>query len=290
MNRSIWPVQTQCRVLEVSTSAYYAWRRRPVSAQARDDAALLERIRQCHVDSGGTYGAPRIRAELADQGHAVSTKRVARLMRQAGISGETRRAGVITTTPGSERAAPDLVERDFTASAPDQLWCADATYVATWAGWLYLAVVIDVFSRRVVGWHIAEHLRTELMRTALDQAIAERRPEGVIHHSDQGCQYTSIAFGERCREAGIRPSTGSAGDCFDNALAESFFATLECEWLKRRSLRSKAEGHRALFQFIEGWYNRRRRHSALGQRSPIEYERLATRTGSDTAPKHERVH
>jgi len=290
MNRELWPVRTQCRVLEVSSSAYYAWRQRAESARARYDAVLLERIRDRHVASGGTYGAPRIRADLADEGHHVATKRVARLMRVAGLCGVHRRTGVITTTAGSERAAPDWVERDFTAAAPDQLWCADATYVATTAGWLYLAVVIDVFSRRVVGWAVADHLRTELMCAALDHAIGQRRPDGVIHHSDQGCQYTSIAFGERCREAGIHPSTGSAGDCFDNALAESFFATLECEWLKRRTLRSKAEGERALFQFIEGWYNPRRRHGALGQRSPIEYERRWAQVGSESAPKHERVH
>lgn len=290
MNRGLWPVRTQCRALGVSPSAYYAWRRRPASARARYDAVLLDRIRDRHVASGGTYGAPRIRADLADEGHHVATKRVARLMRVAGLCGESRRTGVMTTTPGSERAPPDLVERDFTATAPDRLWCADATYVATWAGWVYLAVVIDVFSRRVVGWAVADHLRTGLMRAALDHAIAQRRPDGVIHHSDQGCQYTSIAFGERCREAGIRPSTGSAGDCFDNALAESFFATLECEWLKRRTLRSKAEGERALFQFIEGWYNPWRRHGALSQRSPIDHERRWAQTGSESAPGHESVH
>ena len=290
MNRELWPVRTQCRALGVSPSAYYAWRRRPESARARYDAVLLDRIRDRHVASGGTYGAPRIRADLGDEGHHVATKRVARLMRVAGLCGESRRTGVMTTTPGSERAPPDLVERDFTATAPDRLWCADATYVATWAGWLYLAVVIDVFSRRVVGWAVADHLRTELMRAALDHAIVQRAPDGVIHHSDQGCQYTSIAFGERCREAGIHPSTGSAGDCFDNALAESFFATLECEWLKRRTLRSKAEGERALFQFIEGWYNPWRRHGALGQRSPIDHERRWAQTGSESAPRHESVH
>lgn len=290
MNRSIWPVRTQCRVLEVAPSAYYAWRRRPASARARYDAVVLEAIRRHHLDSGGTYGAPRIRAVLADEGHCVATKRVARLMRVAGLAGETRRTGVVTTTPGSERAPPDLVERAFTADSPDALWCADATYVATSAGWLYLAVVIDVFSRRVVGWAVADHLRGELMRAALDHAIGQRDAAGVIHHSDQGCQYTSIAFGERCREAGVRPSTGSAGDCFDNALAESFFATLECEWLKRRTLRSKAEGERALFEFIEGWYNPRRRHKALGQRSPVDYEAMWMQQQGHTARNRETVH
>jgi len=173
------------------------------------------------------------------------------------------------------RPAPDLVDRNFVAAGPDRLWVADITYVPTWAGFLYLAVVIDAWSRRVVGWAMETHLRTELVLQALNMALFQRRPAEVIHHSDQGCQYTSIAFGKRCEQAGVRPSMGSVGDAYDNALAESFFATLECELLDRNRFRTQAEARMAVFQFIEGWYNPRRRHSALGYRSPIDFERAA---------------
>jgi hypothetical protein len=166
------------------------------------------------------------------------------------------------------------VDRNFTATGPDQLWVADITYVPTWAGFLYLAIVLDVWSRRVVGWAMETHLRTELVLKALDMAAWRRKPDGVIHHSDQGTQYTSVAFGRRCEEMGVRPSLGSVGDAYDNAMAESFFASLECELIDRRSFRSHAEGRRAVFHYIEGWYNPRRRHSALGYESPMSFERL----------------
>ena len=194
-------------------------------------------------------------------------------MRAAHLRGVSRRKRPRTTQRQSAaQPAPDLVERDFTASGPDQLWVADITYVATWAGFLYLAVVVDAWSRRVVGWAMANHLRTELVLGALEMAIQQRRPSGTIHHSDQGSQYTSLAFGKRCREAGVRPSMGSAGDCFDNALCESFFATLECELLDRYTFHTREAARRAVFQFIEGWYNPHRRHSALGYVSPVGYE------------------
>ena len=235
---------------------------------------MLDRIRDIHRTSRGTYGAPRIHAELVAQGHAVGRKRIARLMRRAGLRGISRRKGTRTTVRDARaRAVPDLVERDFTADAPDRLWVADITYIPTWAGFLYLAVVLDTFSRRVVGWSMANHLRTQLVLDALDMALWQRRPDGVIHHSDQGSQYTSLAFGKRCRDAGVRPSTGSVGDCYDNAMCESFFATLECELLERRRFRSHAEARMAVFEFIEGWYNPRRRHSAIGYLSPVNYER-----------------
>ena len=235
---------------------------------------MLDRIRDIHRTSRGTYGAPRIHAELVAQGHAVGRKRIARLMRRAGLRGISRRKGTRTTVRDARaRAVPDLVERDFTADAPDRLWVADITYIPTWAGFLYLAVVLDAFSRRVVGWSMANHLRTQLVLDALDMALWQRRPDGVIHHSDQGSQYTSLAFGKRCRDAGVRPSTGSVGDCYDNAMCESFFATLECELLERRRFRSHAEARMAVFEFIEGWYNPRRRHSAIGYLSPVNYER-----------------
>ncbi len=270
----MYPVATMCRLLGVSTSGYYAWQGRAPSAHADSDTALLERIREIHRTSRETYGAPRIHAELIAEGRAVSRKRIARLMRGAGLAGISRRKGMRTTVRDARaRAAADLVERNFTAEAPDQLWVADITYIPTWAGFLYLAVVLDVFSRRVIGWSMANHLRTRLVLDALDMALWQRRPDGVIHHSDQGSQYTAIAFGNRCRAAGVRPSTGSVGDCYDNAMCESFFATLECELLDRRRFRSHAEARMAVFEFIEGWYNPRRRHSAIGYLSPINYER-----------------
>jgi putative transposase len=238
------------------------------------DETLGARIRAIHAHSRGTYGAPRVRAELAAEGQAVSQKRVARLMRQAGLSGVSRRRRFSTTTRDHQaRPAPDLVDRNFTASRRDQLWVADITYIPTLAGFLYLAVVLDAFSRRIVGWAMATHLRTELVLGALDMALGQRRPAEVIHHSDQGTQYTSIAFGQRCRQAGVRPSMGSVGDCFDNALCESFFATLECELLDRQKFHSQIEARMAVFDYIEGWYNRHRRHSALGYLSPVEFEK-----------------
>jgi putative transposase len=267
-------VATMCRVLGVSTSGYYAWRTRPRSERARADAELSLRIQAIHERSRATYGAPRIHAELADQGIRVGRKRVARLMEVAGIYGVSRRKWITTTTRDrAMRPAPDLVERNFSAPAPNELWVSDITYIPTWTGFLYLAVVLDVFSRRVVGWAMETHLRTELVLAALNMALGQRRPADVIHHSDQGTQYTSIAFGTRCQQARVRPSMGSVGDCFDNAMAESFFATLECELLERRSFKTQAEARMAVFDFIEGWYNPHRRHSALGYQSPIDYER-----------------
>lgn len=263
-----------CRVLGVSRSGYYAWQHRPPSARSEADAALQRRIEEIHDDSRGTYGRPRIHAELAAEGVRVSPKRIARLMRLSGIEGVSRRKGLGKGRGKKETApAPDLVERKFAATGPDQLWVADITYVPTWAGFLYLSVVMDAWSRRIVGWSMATHLRTELVLGALDMALWQRRPSEVIHHSDQGTQYTSIAFGLRCKEAGVRPSMGSVGDCFDNAMCESFFATLECELLDRRRFKTQAEARIAIFEFIEGWYNPRRRHSALGYESPMSYER-----------------
>jgi putative transposase len=270
------PVATMCRVLGVSPSGYYAWRVRPMSARARQDADLVQRIREIHEHSRGTYGSPRVHAELTAQGDRVSRKRVARLMRASGLEGVSRRKGRTTTVRDRDaRPAPDLVQREFTAAGPDRLWVADITYIPTWAGFLYLAVALDAWSRRVVGWSMTTHLRTELVLAALNMALWQRRPDGVIHHSDQGCQYTSIAFGKRCGEMGVRPSMGSVGDCYDNALCESFFATLECELLDRSRFRTQAEARMAIFDFIEGWYNPHRRHSGIDQVSPMEYEQRA---------------
>ena len=275
-NQAHHRVATMCRVLGVSASGYYAWRGRGRSHRAKRDEELRGPIRTIHTASRGTYGVPRVHAELGSQGWRVSRKRVARLMRESGLAGVSRRRGTRTTRqePG-RRAAADRVERQFRADAPNRIWVADITYVPTWAGFLYLAIVLDVFSRKVVGWAMANHLRTELVLAALNMALGQRRPQGVIHHSDQGTQYTSLAFGKRCREMGVVTSTGSAGDCYDNAMAESFFATLECELLQRRSFPTQAEARMAIFAFVEGWYNTARLHSALGYLSPNEFERRA---------------
>lgn len=268
------PIATMCRVLGVSPGGYYARLKRPPSPRAQADAELTEGIAAIHRRSRETYGAPRIHAELKTQGIRIGCKRVARLMRAAGLHGVSRRNWIVTTVRDREaRRAPDLVERNFAAAAPNRLWVADITYIPTWTGFLYLAVVLDVFSRRIVGWAMATHLRTELVLEALNMALAQRRPAAVIHHSDQGSQYTALAFGQRCDEAGVRPSMGSVGDCFDNAMCESCFATLECELLNRRPFKSQIEARMAIFEFIEGWYNPHRRHSALDYRSPINYER-----------------
>jgi putative transposase len=272
-NQANYPIATMCRVLGVSTSGYYAWRKHRPSQREQEDVQLAAQIRRIHARSNGTYGAPRLHAELAAAGVRVGRKRVARLMQAIGLQGVSRRKRPRTTErrPAAQ-PAPDLVQRDFTVCASNKLWVADITYVATWAGFLYLAVVVDAWSRRVVGWAMAHHLRTELVLSALEMAIRQRRPAQVIHHSDQGSQYTSIAFGNRCRDAGVRPSMGSVGDCFDNALCESFFASLECELLDRYTFRSHDEARLAVFHFIEGWYNTHRRHSALAYASPLQYE------------------
>jgi putative transposase len=268
-----YAIASMCRLLGVSSSGYYAWMKRRPSRRAETDAALIGEIRATHAASRGTYGAPRIHAELTAKGMCVGRKRVARLMSQAGLAGVSRRKFVVTTVKSDSRQAPDLVERNFSAAAPDRLWVADITYVPTWAGFLYLAVVLDAFSRRIVGWSMATTLATPLVLDALNMALVTRRPRDVIHHSDQGSQYTSIAFGHRCRDAGVRPSMGSVGDAYDNAMCESFFATLECELLDRCRFKTQAEARSAVFAFIEGFYNPRRRHSSIGYLSPIDYER-----------------
>src|SRR5947208_5414687 len=242
-------------------------------------AAQPDRRRTGRGDPCRTYGFSRHLRGAAHscrscgQGIRVGRKRVARLMSAAGLTGVSRRKFVHTTVKGSGRQAPDLVDRNFTAERPNLLWVADITYIPTSAGFLYLAVVLDACSRRIVGWSMATTLATRLVLDALNMALAMRRPKGVIHHSDQGSQYASIEFGHRCREAGVRPSMGSVGDAYDNAMCESFFATLECELLDRRRFKTQAEARIAVFEFIEGFYNPRRRHSSIGYLSPIRFER-----------------
>lgn len=263
-----------CRVFGVSPSGFYAWNSRGPSARAIRDAEITTHVRVFHARSKGAYGAPNIHEDLRDVGIRVGCKRVARLMKTDGLKGVCRRKWVTTTVRDADTTpAADLVERQFTADAPNRLWVADITYVPTWAGFLYLAVVLDAFSRKIVGWAMAEHLRTDLVLAALNMALGQRRATGVVHHSDHGTQYTSIAFGLRCKEAGVRPSMGTVGDAYDNAMCESFFATLECELLARRRFPTKAEARMAIFEFIEGWYNPTRRHSSLGRISPVEFER-----------------
>jgi len=270
----MFTIRAMCRVLDVSASGYYAWRRRMISVRAREDEALRGKIRLIYDRSRQTYGSPRIHAELKEEGTPVGRKRVARLMKESGLVGASRRKTVRTTRRDpAARPAPDLVDRKFTASGANQLWVADITYIPTLAGFLYLAVVLDVWSRKIVGWAMSSRLATQIVLDALQMAVEQRRPaEGVIHHSDQGCQYTSTEFGKRCREAGIRPSMGSVADCYDNAMCESFFATLECELLDRVRFVDHAEAELAVFDFIEGFYNTRRRHSALGYLSPLVFE------------------
>jgi len=273
-NQACFPIAPMARVLGVSKAGYYAWRHRSPSAHAVADAALLKRVRTVHASSRQTYGAPRVHADLRAGGEKHGRKRIARLMRDAGLVGACHRQGGPTTTRRDKEArpAPDLVDRNFTASGPNQLWIADITYIPTATGFLYLAVVLDVWSRKVVGWSMANHLRAELVLDALEMAIGQRRPKDVVHHSDQGSQYTSLAFGKRCSEASVRPSMGSVGDAYDNAMAESFFSTLEAELLSRRRFASQAEAKMACFSYIEGWYNPVRLHSGLGYCSPMAYE------------------
>lgn len=264
-----------CKTLKVSTSGFYDWCQRPLSQRQEANATLTTQIRAAFVASDETYGMPRIRAELQEAGIVASRKRIARLMRLAQIRGVSRRRSFCVTTERDvrHRPAPDLVNREFVATDINQLWVADMTYIPTWAGFLYLAVVIDVYSRKVVGWAFGERMTSDLVIQALNMALMTRKPESVIHHSDQGSQYTSIAFGNRCKEMGVRPSMGTVGDAYDNAMAESFFASLECELIARRSWKTKTEARLAVFTWIESWYNPRRRHSGLNYQSPNTFER-----------------
>jgi putative transposase len=271
-------VSRLCSVLGVTRAGYYAWRRRPPSARRRGDLELEQLVRSAFADSLQTYGAPRLHAELRAQGVRVSKKRVARLMRQAGLHGVSRRGKRRRVVPQSGPAAPpapDLVRRRFVAERPDELWLADITHVPTWEGWLFLAVVMDVCTRKIVGWSMREDLRAELVVDALGLAVTRRRPNGrVIHHSDRGSQYASLLFGRTLRDSGLLASMGSRGDPFDNAMCESVVSTLKEELIKRRSWKTRDEARLAVFTYIETFYNPRRRHSSLGYLSPDEYEKM----------------
>jgi putative transposase len=273
--RATFPISLCCRTLGVSRSGFHAWRRRAPSRRSLQDAWLLERIGQIHERSRGTYGSPRVHAALRRQGVRVGRKRVERLMREAGISGLSKRRRKATTISlQGVRVADDLIRRDFGPEAPDRLWCADLKQIPTSEGVLYLGSVLDCFSRRVVGWSLRSDMKAALVVDALEMALARRQPKpGLVHHSDRGAQYVSLVFGHRCRQAGIAQSMGSRGDAYDNAVKESFFASLEKDLLRRRCFRTRREARSQVFDYIEVFYNRERLHSTLGYRSPEEYER-----------------
>lgn len=276
VEQATFPISLLCRVLGVSRSGFHAWLRRPPSERALADVWLCEQIRAIHSESRHTYGARRVHRALRHRGVRVSRKRVERLMRTLSLSGlQPKRFRRTTIRVPGVRVADDLVERAFTPPAPNRLWCADIKYVRTWQGWLYLGAVMDCYSRRIVGWSMRSDLEACLVVDALEMAVARRRPEpGLVHHSDQGSQYVSLLFGERCREIGIHRSMGSTGDCFDNAVAESFFATLEKDLLRRRSFATRQEARTAVFDYIETFYNPIRLHSTLDYVSPVEYEMI----------------
>jgi transposase InsO family protein len=269
-------VKRACELLQVSRSAYYQHARGERSTRERVDERLTGQIIAVHAASNGTYGAPRIHAELTAAGLQHGRKRIARRMRAAGIRGKSPRRWKTTTIPDPHAGTrPDLVERDFAvdADAVDTRWCGDITYINTWEGWLYLATVIDLASRRVVGWAVADHLKTDLIDAALSDALTRRRPaDGLVFHSDRGCQYTSAQHARLAKRHGIRLSVGRRGQCWDNAVAESFFSTIKTELIHRQSWPTRKAAHRAIFEYIEGWYNTRRRHSSLGYLSPAAYE------------------
>jgi len=271
-----YPVAQLCRIAQVSRTAYYKWQDRQPSDRERDDAALLAKIKAIHAASDGQYGVPRVLAELRAQGQDdVGRKRVARLMKAAGLRGRRPPRWVRTTTPEpTPPAIPDRVHGQFTAPAPDAVWVGDITYIRTWEGWLYLATVLDVFSRRVLGFAIADHMRAELVCEALEMAIATRggHVAGVIFHSDRGSQYSSAEFRALCEVHGVQQSMGKTGVCWDNALAESFFATYKLELIEPRSWPTRARTRTATVHWIEAVYNRQRRHSAIDMLSPVDYE------------------
>ena len=275
-HRDEFPVKLMCEVLEVSTSGYYAWRGRPPSKREMANRGLTAKIKEEFENSGETYGSPRIYQVMRKLGLMCSQNRVARLMREAGLKAkQTRRYRSTTRRNKADRAAPNILQRDFSAEAPNQKWVADITYIATQEGWLYLATILDLFSRRVVGWAMSPRITTDLTLSALDMATGRCRPErGLIHHSDQGSQYTDSKYQAVLAAHGIVASMNGAGTWYDNAPMESFFATLKSELVHHRAYRSRAEASSDLFYYIEAWYNRSRLHSALGYESPEAHEQL----------------
>jgi putative transposase len=273
-----------CRVLRISRSGYYAWQRRGVSERSAHDVVLAAKITSIHAESTGTYGVPRIHAELRDQGIRISRRRVARLMRELGLEGVSRRKRRSTTTRGERPVAPDLIERRFFhhADGPDRVWYADITYVPTWQGWLYVALVVDAWSRRIVGWSMRDTLQEPLVIDALGMATSRRSPaSGAIHHSDRGSQYAAAVYGRTLRESGLAHSMGRRGSALDNAACESVMATFKTELVNRRSFQTRDQPREHVFRWIEGWYNTRRRHSSLAYQSPADYETLNAQNGGN---------
>jgi putative transposase len=268
-----FPIRVLCEVMGVSRSGYYDWKTRAPSKRSRQDAALTGKIREIHRRSRQTYGSPRVHAELRAIGTRCSRKRVERLMREAGLRSCVRGHRRGTTRRGERSAAEDLLERNFAATQPDRIWVADITYIATGEGFLYLVFILDVHSRRIVGWAMEEHLGTELVVDALRMAVWRRKPSaGLVHHSDRGVQYTSLSFSERLKEVGITASMGRTGSALDNAMAESFVSTLKAELVGRSDFPSRQAARTAIFEYLETFYNTRRLHSSLGYRSPAQFE------------------
>jgi putative transposase len=273
--RADYPVRLLCDVFGVSPAGYYAWRSRPESRRSAANRDLVDDIRRVHRDTRGRYGSPRIHVELKAQGRGASRGRIERLMRRHGIRAIMPRPRRVRTTDSRHDLpiAPNLLDRNFIATAANQIWLADITYIETDQGWLYLAAVMDLYSRRIVGWAMADHLRADLPLAALRMAISAQRPSaGLIHHSDRGVQYASTDYRKLMQSAGLRASMSRKGDCYDNAPMESFFHTLKTELVHHWHYATRAEATRDIFAYIEGFYNRTRRHSAIGYISPIEME------------------
>jgi putative transposase len=283
--RSLYPVTMMCRVLKVSRSGYYAWRVRPESERATEDRALTRAIRRVHAATRQVYGRPRITAELKDEGFSCGERRVGRLMRAAGLRGcPQRRFKVTTQSDPSHPVAGNLVQQDFKAKCPNQRWAADITYISTQRGWLYLAVVMDLYSRRIIGWSMDRWISRHLVIDALTMAIDQRQPGGdLIHHSDRGSQYTSDDFRDELKKHGIQCSMSGRGNCYDNAVVESFFGVLKRERVNRVRYRNREEARADIFEYIECFYNRKRRHGYLGNISPAAFEEM-------TAGRYETVH
>jgi putative transposase len=276
-HRTVHAVERMCRVLSVTRSGYYGWKRRGQSRRVRRDAVLLEKIKESHRQSNGRYGSPNILKDLQEWGYRCSRKRVARLMREAGLRSKTvKRFKVTTQSKHTLPVAENLLQRDFTAMAPTKAWVSDITYLWTRQGWLYLCVILDLWDRRVVGWSISEGLGAELVVEALRRAIVRREPgEGLVFHSDRGIQYCSEVFRSELRRHSMTQSMSRKGDCWDNAVAESFFGILKRELVYHETYHTRDDARLSLFQYIEGWYNRKRRHSTLGRLSPLEFENIA---------------
>jgi putative transposase len=275
--KALFPVEFMCEQLDVSRSGFYAWRERPESARQQQDEQLAKEVAQVHQESRGTYGSPRVHAEMRARGRKVSRKRVARLMKKQRLAARKKRRSVRTTDSNhSHPVAPNVLERDFSPDKPNSTWATDITYVWTGEGWLYLAVVLDLFSRLVVGWSMSEHIDTQLVLGALEMALEGRQPpQGLIHHSDRGSQYASAEYRQALASRGIQCSMSRKGNCWDNAVVESFFSSLKMELVYLTDFDTRHKARSALFEYIEVFYNRRRRHSSLGYLSPMEFERAA---------------